>query len=161
MARTAISVDLPGMDPACESSFVEMFNRIDGNHDGTLNKKEFQQMLQNVPGFEKNPYVFNIIDSDKSGFISLQEFLRFGRAVWAIGTSGNFLDYLRMVFNACDVGKKGALTSHEFFKFMKYIGAPVGVWDRRAVFKAFDENKDGTIDFNEIQSAFEFTLGKS
>jgi Ca2+-binding EF-hand superfamily protein len=60
------------------------------------------------------------------------------------------------VFLACDRGKKKHLTSHEFFKFMKYLGAPVALWERRETFNAFDQDGNGTIDFDEIQRTFQF-----
>jgi Ca2+-binding EF-hand superfamily protein len=154
--KSCIGIELPIVDPACEDAFIELFQRADRNGDGRIEKPEFLQLIQTIEGIPKNPYVFRIVDADNNGSISVHEFLQFGRAVWAIAKSGNLASYLRLVFIACDKTKKGYLTSREFFKFMKYLGAPVVLWERREMFKSFDHDGNGIVDFDEIQKTFQF-----
>jgi Ca2+-binding EF-hand superfamily protein len=149
-AGLKVNVNMPVLDKAMESTFREAFATIDTDGSGELDKKEFQQFLAATGQDFGNKYLFQIVDSDRSGTISIEEFLRFGRALSDLISKGDVRRYLSLVFTSCDVGKKGTLNTAEFLKFMKYIGQPVSFFDRKRVLKIFDADGNGTFDFDEI-----------
>jgi Ca2+-binding EF-hand superfamily protein len=91
------------------------------------------------------------VDSDHSGAVSIEKFLPF---VHALADSDPKAEdnrrYFKLVFDSCDVGRKGTLARDEFFKFMKWIGQPVGFFRRKEKFKKVDIDRNGTIDLDEI-----------
>jgi Ca2+-binding EF-hand superfamily protein len=153
MTRSAglkVNVNMPVLDKAMENTFREAFSSIDTDGSGELDKKEFQQFLIATGQDFGNKYLFQIVDSDHSGTISIDEFLRFGRALSDLISNGDTRRYLSLVFSSCDVGKKGTLNTAEFLKFMKYIGQPISFFDRKKILKIFDADGNGTFDFDEI-----------
>jgi Ca2+-binding EF-hand superfamily protein len=104
--------------------------------------------------------VFDIVDSDHSGAISCDEFLRFGRSLCDISARGDLRRYLNLVFDSCDIGRKGKLTQKEFLTFMKYIGTDVGFFSEKKIFKQFDADGNGTVDFDEILAHIDVQLNK-
>jgi Ca2+-binding EF-hand superfamily protein len=144
-----------------EESFRQAFAEVDTDGSGQLDKKEFQKFLEATGQDFGSPYIFQIVDSDHSGTISIDEFLRFGRAVGDITSNGDVRRFLTLVFTSCDVGKKGTLNTEEFLKFMKYIGKPVKFFDKKKVLKVFDNDGNGTFDFDEIVKKLDLVaLGK-
>jgi Ca2+-binding EF-hand superfamily protein len=121
-------------------------------------KKEFRQFLKAAHQDEQNKYLFEIIDSDGSGLVSLEEFLEWGQAVWEVSQAGDLSRWLKMLFDACDKGQKGQLNKKEFLTFMKYCGTPVGFFQRGKVFKKFDADGSGTVEFDEIIQNMHFCL---
>ena len=156
-----------GIDPECERGFRETFASVDKNGNGTLDKKEFRQFMILANQEKLSKYIFEVIDKDHSGDVSIDEFLEFGQAMWDIVTKKDMTRYLRMIFDACDHGKKGPdgketkkgyLTYKEFLKFMKYTGAKIGFFQRKSAFKNYDQDGSGTIEFNEIMAKINFVL---
>lgn len=156
-----------GIDPECQQGFRDAFNAVDENHNGTLDKKEFRKFMVQAGQERLSKYIFEVIDKDHSGDVSIEEFLEFGQAMWDIVTKKDMTRYLKMIFDACDKGKKGPdgkevkkgyLTYKEFLKFMKYTGAKVGFFQRKKAFRNYDEDHSGTIEFTEIMSKINFVL---
>jgi Ca2+-binding EF-hand superfamily protein len=143
------------LDPKLRSQFTAFFERIDTNHNGELDKGEFRAFLKLLNEPTLKPNLFFLIDTDHNGTISLDEFLNWSEACWEIGNTGNVEKWMRMAFDACDIGRKGHLTRTEFFKFMKYNGRPVSMLRRRKIFAKFDVDKNGTVDFDEIMMFIE------
>ena len=61
-----------------------------------------------------------------------------------------------MTFKNMQVDYVGGLKKKEFLKFMKLMNTPVGFFEKRRVFKEYDADKDGTVDFNEIMANIYF-----
>jgi Ca2+-binding EF-hand superfamily protein len=156
----SVNVTMPVIDEEMEAAFRQAFSEVDNDGSGELDKKEFRQFITATGQDFGNKYIFQIVDADRSGKISIDEFLQFGRAVAGMALNGDFKQYLKLVFTSCDVGRKGALTCKEFLKFMKYIGQPVGFFNRKKVMKLYDGDGNGTIDFNEILGHLKLTPAK-
>lgn len=153
--REVIEVEMPSFDPA-DDIFKEAFAEADKNGSNALDKKEFRQFMKQAGQGKLSKYIFNIIDKDHSGKVSLDEFLAFGRAMYTFVANGDVTSYARMIFDACDTDKSGALSMKEFLKFMKYTGNDVSFFKRKKIFEGWDEDKDGTIDFDEVVKRMEF-----
>jgi Ca2+-binding EF-hand superfamily protein len=148
----------PPIDDSMEPTFIQQFHAIDRDGNGQLDKAEFRAFLKASGAPDGTRYLFDIIDVDHSGTISLQEFLDFCRALGDITAIGDLRPYLRLVFAACDRHKKGGLNPDEFYQFMKYTGQPVKNFNNSALFKRVDVDDSGTVELNEIFNRVRFTL---
>lgn len=157
--RETVCVDIQGFDPA-DDIFKTAFEQVDKDRNGFLDKKEFRQFMIQAKKEKVSKYMFNVIDKDRNGRVSLPEFLEFGRAMWAIISTGDSRAYMKMLFDACDTSDKGHLTKKEFLRFMKYAGSPVSFFQREKQFKKWDADGDGTVDFEEIMQKINFVLSK-
>ena len=169
--REEVAVNMEQMtvkiDPDCQRGFREAFASVDADKNGQLDKKEFRRFMVQAGQEKLSKYIFEVIDKDHSGGVSIDEFLEFGQAMWDIVTKKDMTRYLKMIFDACDVGpkgpdgkevKKGYLTYKEFLKFMKYTGAKIGIFERKKAFKNYDEDGNGKIEFSEVMSKINFVL---
>lgn len=152
-----LQVDVPTFDPS-DKIFEEAFREVDTDKSGHLDKKEFHRFMVLAGQQKLSKYIFNIIDKDNNGRVSLQEFQAFGRAMFAIVQQGNLQPYLKMIFEACDKENKGYLTSSQFMKFMKYTGNKVGFFQKKKEFKNWDADGNGKIEFEEIISKINFVM---
>jgi Ca2+-binding EF-hand superfamily protein len=148
-------------DQKLEAKYREIFARYDTDGNGQLGRKEFRKFLEEASIWNLTEYAFDIVDSDHSGGVSFEEFFRFARADEdRVHVSRREADssprkaddrrFFNMVFDSCDMGKKGALTRSEFFRFMKYIGRPVRFFNRKKTFNQCDVDRNGSIDLEEI-----------
>lgn len=153
--REIVEVEMPSFDPA-DKIFSDAFAEVDKNGSGALDKKEFREFMVQANQGKISKYLFNIIDKDHSGKVTLDEFLAFGRAMYQFVTAGDVTSYARMIFEACDKDKNGQLSMSEFCKFMKYTGNDVSVFKRKKTFKQWDSDGNGTIDFDEVVKRMEF-----
>jgi len=156
--RETCEVNVPAIDPTDEI-FTATFQEFDTDHSGHLDKKEFHKFIAKAGQGKLSAYIFKIIDADGNGKVSLDEFLLFGRAMNAVMQHRDPGPYMRMIFDACDKGRKGKLTKSEFLKFMKYTGNKVGLFQRGKQFKAWDADKNGFVEFEEIMTKIKFCLG--
>lgn len=150
-------VNIDNFDPS-DKLFVQAFHDVDTDKNGYLNKSEFRQFMIEAKQEKVSKYIFHVIDKDKNGKISLDEFLEFGRVLWSVISKGELRPYMKMLFDACDTGNKGYLTLNEFQKFMKYTGNPVGFFEKRKIFKAWDQDGNGRVDFDEIMNMVNWIL---
>jgi Ca2+-binding EF-hand superfamily protein len=137
------------MDPEQIRSSCQNFAKYDKNHSGHLDKQEFRQFLSECWSEPVHKYLFEIIDTDHSGSISLSEFMAWGKATWDIQRTGDQTQWLKIVFNSCDIGAKGYLNKKEFLKFLKYNNITPGFFKESATFKRLDSDGSGTIEFEE------------
>jgi Ca2+-binding EF-hand superfamily protein len=143
-------IDFPSIDFNMEDLYRKSFAKVDVDGNGRLSKKEFKQFQDECGKGFNCKYLFEIIDTDHSGTISLDEFLRFGRAIGDIVLDGDFKKWLKLIFDSCDRGKKEKLNPSEFRTFMEYVGKPLSFFDRTKTLKIFDADGSGTVDFDEI-----------
>ena len=153
----SVPVSVPSFDPA-DKIFEESFREIDRDHNGYLDKAEFKQFMIKARQQHLSKHIFKIIDKDGNGKISLEEFLAFGRVMWAVVTKNNLEPYLKMIFDACDGKKKGWLTKREFYRFLKYTGNEPSLLKRRKQFKKWDTDGNGQIEFSEIMDNIDFVM---
>lgn len=149
------------------------FRQIDTDESGRIDRNEFQRFLIKTNQHKENKYLFDIADANHDGTISLDEFLKLMISLWKMSTTGDGTAYTRLIFNTCDVGKtrdqngkevkKGYLTYKEFVKFMKIsrFHGDLGFFDRKKLFRIYDEDGDGKITFDEIMMKLRFRIVKA
>ena len=133
----------------------KLFNKIDLNSDGRIEKHELMQGFQNYWGIsekeakEKVDLIFANIDTDFNGFIEYEEFVR------AAVNSSIFMsqNYLKFAFNYFDRDSSGDITFEEikkrFTQNSKNTNSKVDK-ELKAIFDAIDINGDGSISFGEF-----------
>lgn len=140
-------------------SLVKDFNKYDANGDGFLNKKEFVKWQTDRGTDEQvSKKLFYVADQNNDKVLSLEEFRHFALIQQEMIVQDDIQKYARMIYNSvrsrCDY--KGGLKKKEFLKFMKLMNTPVGFFEKRKIFKQYDQDKDGTVDFNEIMAKIYF-----
>ena len=132
-----------------------LFNEIDLNKDGKLEKNELQSAF--IKYFELTPEqaqkkanaIFLNIDTDNNGFIESEEFIR-ATINPNMFTSEN---YLKAAFNYFDDDKNGTISVAEveakFYQSSKNKNENTKI-QLRNMFNQIDANGDGQISFNEF-----------
>merc|ERR1712070_282928 len=140
-----------------EAKLIEAFRQADTDLNGALSKDEFNKLLSDFPEIEvlmsrrnlKPVYVFEQLDADSSGTITVLEFLR--------ALHGNQL--IVDLFDAIDTDRDGLVTKQELGKalndadqpqLMKYLKS-VGIKPVN-VFEQLDLNGDGTLTILEFMT---------
>ena len=134
----------------------KLFNKIDLNGDGKIEKKE---LLEGMMTYWKLPkdkiekeidIIFDNIDTDHNGYIEYEEFIR------AAIDQDYFLtdNYLKFAFNYFDRDRSGELNLEEilrrFMQNAKNTKDPVVEKEIRSTFNEIDINHDGSISFEEF-----------
>lgn len=144
-------------------SLLHDFQKYDKNGDGRLVKKEFVQWL--VDGGTKKKVakrLFYVADSNNDESLSFDEFKHFAQIQHDMIVKNDVKSYAKLIYTSVKSRGKypNGLTKKEFLKFMKLMNTPVGFFDRRKIFKKYDADKNGTIDFDEIMSKINFKQQK-
>ena len=138
-----------------------VFNKFDKNKDGLLSFEEIDHAftqyftnkgLQNFTQKNKLIQILDEIDTEKTGHISYEQFLRISIDQREILNENN----LRSAFEKFDTNKDGKLSKEE-------IKNVLGIKDFAYVnelLKLVDENKDGFISFEEFKSLMDCVLTK-
>ena len=138
-----------------------VFNEFDKNKDGLLSFEELDHAftryctnkgLQNFTQKNKLIQILDEIDTEKTGHISYEQFLRISIDQREILNENN----LRSAFEKFDTNKDGKLSKEE-------IKNVLGIKDFAYVnelLKLVDENKDGFISFEEFKSLMDCVLTK-
>ena len=133
----------------------KLFNKIDLNSDGKIEKKELIQGFEKYWGIskeetkEKVDLIFSNIDTDFNGFIEYEEFVR-AAINPSIFMSQN---YLKFAFNYFDRDSSGDITFEEikkrFTQNAKNTNSKVDE-ELKQIFDSIDINGDGSISFGEF-----------
>ena len=130
----------------------KLFNQIDINGDGKVNKQELLKGLQskmNSPTLEQDvEQIYKNIDMDNNGYIEYEEFVR------AAVSKEKFLSesVLRYAFRYFDKDNSGEITFDEIEEvFKESISDKENVHESlQKIISEVDTNGDGVIDFNEF-----------
>ena len=133
----------------------KLFNKIDINSDGKIEKEELIQGFEKYWGIskeetkEKVDLIFANIDTDFNGFIEYEEFVR-AAINPSIFMSQN---YLKFAFNYFDRDSSGDITFEEikkrFTQNAKNTNSKVDE-ELKQIFDSIDINGDGSISFGEF-----------
>jgi calcium-dependent protein kinase len=132
---------------------TKLFKLLDENGDGKITKEELRTGLKKLVNEESNEKssvdeIFFIVDTDRSGFIDFQEFLRACVNKEKLLTEGN----LKFAFHYFDRDSSGEITTQElkqvFFKNNKKCKEEV----LKELIEEVDQNKDGQISFEEFKT---------
>jgi calcium-dependent protein kinase len=139
-----------------------LYLKIDINNDGVIEKYEFFSQIKKL--FEENNYdedndnsvidnnfleeIFDIIDTDNSGTIEYEEFLRAAIDKKVLIEEKN----LKFAFDFYDKDKNGFITLDELNEvFNKENGNEFSKDEFKKIIDEVDLNKDGFIDFEEFK----------
>jgi len=151
-AGTAIVTQIAG-------DVKETFNRIDTNHNGTLEVNELGDLLKEVagggPGAKVNPedvkVVMAEIDTDKNGEVSLEEFTQ-----WYLSSEERIKNDIKIAFERYDSTKDGTLTATEVKKALKELNNSAVDDDEveAACLRMTKGRPDAIITFQDFQSFY-------
>nr|CCA13913.1 regulator of chromosome condensation (RCC1) putative [Albugo laibachii Nc14] len=136
----------------------ELFELIDTDHSGTIDKKEFEAMLAKL-GFSvtatKAARVFRLCDLDNSGKIDRNELKK---AIFMLKsvTGGSHILPTRLpaprdVFQYFDEDGNGMVDEMEFADMLEYFGLEVSDLQKMALFRKYDRDKSGFIEYPEFR----------
>ena len=140
----------------------KLFNQIDINGDGKINKQELLKGLQNKmnsPNLEQDvEQIYKNIDMDNNGYIEYEEFVR------AAVSKEKFIseNVLRYAFRYFDKDNSGEITFDEIEEvFKESVSDKEKVHDSlKKIISEVDTNGDGVIDFNEFAAIMKKMLKK-
>lgn len=138
------------------------FEKFDADKNGRLDKKEFIEWLS-ANGTKKSiaKNIFEISDVDDDGSISFDEFKEYSQKQQNYIINGEIEQFVKMVFDSVDKNPKtGKLDKKKFVTFMERMNTPVGFFKKTKIFKQYDMDKSGTVEFDEILSMINFKNSK-
>lgn len=151
-------------------SLRDMFDAIDIDGNGSLNKEEFVQMLNDI-GLKLTEQEFNdtfkAVDKDGNLDVDFEEFQAFYNSNLALaGPAGKVraslqkmfrggevkvVHNLRGMFDNVDEDRNGEIDIAEFGKLMRDLDIMVTSGELQQVFGEVDEDNSGEIDFEEFK----------
>ena len=158
------------------------FNRHDTNHDGHIDKGEFNVMLKRMGvllSATDERRLFDAMDKDRSGNIELNEFVQQYPTIVALErraeekqvenlrqkTTFSTEEIQAMYHNfkniACTEKDVGLIDKGEFRRLMVESDSSRNVVFYDALFRVFDRDHSGDIDFSEFVSALAVYHGKT
>ncbi|KAG7398420.1 hypothetical protein PHYBOEH_011122 [Phytophthora boehmeriae] len=138
----------------------ELFKKYDTDGSGNISASEFLAMLPDLGlsmSAAKAMRIFRKCDTDGGGEIDLAEFKM---AMFAVDpVSGNTLGFSpstllgpRDAFELFDEDGTGQIDELEFADVLEYFGLDVSDGKQEKIFKKYDKDKSGYIDYNEFRS---------
>ena len=134
----------------------EIFKSIDTNGDGKLSREEMINGYKSISGIVNSEEfidrIINEVDTDKSGFIDFDEFLKASYSESILYTRIN----LKKAFDMFDLDSSGKISAEELQQVFSIGNLSNSIW--QDVIEQADKNNDGEIDFEEF---CEFITGLS
>ena len=146
-------------DPKYLESLSRDFYKFDANGNGRLDKKEFVKWLVSSGTNEKTAKnLFYVADSNNDGSLSLEEFKHYAQLQKNMILKGHVEEYARNIYNSVKSRGKDhqGLNKKEFLKFMELMNSPPKFFQKSKIFKQYDTDGSGTIEFDEIMRQIEF-----
>lgn len=137
------------LTPEQIESIKSEFCRIDADGNGELDRDELIEFLKSPNSFGENTadLVFLLCDSDKSGTISFDEYIEFCKMALLFTTDS--LKFYKMIFDALDTEKKGALPYEKLYQFFNLTNSSKNRYELALFLVMHDEDKDGYLTFEE------------
>ena len=130
----------------------ELFNEIDTNKNGVLERNELQAMLEKF-NLEDSflDLCFFIVDENGDGFISFDEFTKFLGYIENVGEDP-FIMY-KVVFNKIDRDNSGSISFDEMKIFAKLFHSDDSDEAIDAIFAKFNKTREQSITLDELISS--------
>lgn len=130
------------------------FDGIDVNHDGTIDRAEFEAYVEMAP-----KTTFELMHRSHDGALNEDEFL-----VEALSRLLAYVEKhhtrIKSIFEKFDMDRDGHLDATEFGSALRTIGYPACQAEAEMLLKSIDENHDGYIDYSEMVHSLKRTLVK-
>lgn len=138
-----------------EDDIKSTFEKMVANKGNALEIGDFVKLFQGFgifPGQEK--YLFEIADPNGVGYVDYQSFKTFILALNA-AQDNNVQPLLKLMFCACAKTDRKGMTLKEFVKFRKMNGLKTSFFQRRRLFRKFDRNGSGLVEWEDIMTCLE------
>ncbi|KAD2805645.1 hypothetical protein E3N88_39022 [Mikania micrantha] len=141
--------------PSIETNdFEKVFRKFDANGDGKISITELGSILgalgSATPENELKD-VMSEIDTDRDGFIDLEEFIEFQRRGCNAADGAAVNKELREAFDLYDLNKNGKISADELHSVLKMLGEKCSLKDCRKMIKSVDVDGDGCVNFEEFK----------
>ncbi|XP_072985911.1 probable calcium-binding protein CML18 [Typha latifolia] len=149
--HSSSSLGLESMDEV-----EKVFSRYDANGDGKISASELACVvgaLGSVACPNELRSMMDEMDSDRDGFIDLEEFAAFhlrrdnGRAPTAAGAEAE----LREAFAMYDLDRNGVISAKELHQVFRRLGEKCSVKDCSRMIRSVDSDGDGSVNFEEFK----------
>jgi calcium-binding protein CML len=135
------------------------FERYDSNKDGSINKREFQQLCVDMGYYLSQQEIemdIQLLDSDGNGSIGFPEFINWWRtenrfkALQLSPEELSVLTTIRKDFEKYDKDHSGRIDIHEFkLLYQELVARKMTEKTLLQTLSEVDSNRDGKISFNE------------
>ncbi|XP_076906320.1 putative calcium-binding protein CML23 [Bidens hawaiensis] len=136
------------------NDFEKVFHKFDVNGDGKISISELGSILGALGSAtpeDELKVVMNEIDTDKDGFIDLEEFIEFRKRGCNAGDGAAVNKELREAFDMYDQDKNGKISANELHSVLKSLGEKCSLKDCKKMIKSVDVDGDGCVNFEEFK----------
>lgn len=131
-----------------------VFERFDANGDGKISSEELAGVMKAL-GSDTSPdeicQMMAEIDTDKDGFINLQEFTAFCSSNSLYGSADGGVEELHDAFKLYDQDQDGFISGTELHLILTRLGERCSVQDCEKMIKSVDSDGDGRVSFQEFK----------
>ena len=130
-----------------------VFNQIDSNHDGCLNKTELKDFMTRS-GMDTRfiGATYKVFDHNHDEALSFDEFLQYLDACNQTERDPRHL--FKLIFQSVDTDHNGELSVDELLEFVQLCGQPMRREDVCQELKKLDIDANGEVNFDELCRAF-------
>ncbi|CAH9082790.1 unnamed protein product [Cuscuta europaea] len=130
-----------------------VFEKFDANGDGKISAEELSGVMKDLGSSissEELKQMMDEIDTDKDGFINLQEFADFCKGD-GDGDGDGGLKELREAFDFYDADQDGLISVAELKSILSRLGMGCSAEDCSNMIKSVDSDEDGSVNFTEFK----------